>query len=70
MPPNAPFTGREQSTMELTLAEIKLLLECLTYSVQRVSEAQGTPPAVREENLQRLRAVQEKLRQMGSDHPH
>jgi len=49
--------------MELTPDDITVLLECLKYSIQRVSEAQDTPYKVRQENLQRLRAVQEKLRQ-------
>jgi hypothetical protein len=53
--------------MELTGAEIQVLLECLKYSIQRVSEAQGTPYAVRQENLQRLSSVQEKLRRMGKE---
>jgi len=51
--------------VELTSAEIQVLLECLEYSIQRVGEAQGTPYAVRQENLQRLYSVQEKLRQLG-----
>jgi hypothetical protein len=55
--------------MELTHAEIEVLLECLMYSIQRVGEAPGTPYTVRQENLERLRAVQEKLRQMRRDHP-
>jgi hypothetical protein len=49
---------------ELTGLDIEVLLECLKYSIQRVSEAQGTPYAVRQENLGRLYAVQEKLRKM------
>jgi hypothetical protein len=53
--------------MELTGAEIQVLLESLKYSIQRVSDAQGTPYSVRQENLERLRAVQEKLRQMGRE---
>lgn len=44
--------------------DIEVLLECLKYSIQRVSEAQGTPYPVRQENLERLRAVQDKLRRM------
>jgi hypothetical protein len=47
--------------MELTSAEIQLLLESLRYSIQRVSDAQDTPYAVRQENLERLRALQKKL---------
>jgi hypothetical protein len=50
--------------MPLTQAEIDLLLECLSYSIQRVGEAQETPNKVRQENLQRLRGLEEKLRQM------
>jgi hypothetical protein len=53
--------------MELTGAEIGVLLDCLKYSIQRVSDAPGTPYAVRQENLQRLRDVQEKLRRMGAE---
>lgn len=54
--------------MELTDAEIAVLLESLKYSIQRVGDAQGTPYAVRLENLERLRAVQEKLRQIRDEH--
>jgi hypothetical protein len=50
--------------MELTLGEIEVLLESLKYSIQRVSEAQGTPYEVRQENLQHLTDVQAKLRLM------
>jgi hypothetical protein len=50
--------------MELTNAEIAVLLESLKYSIQRVTDAQGTPNDVRKENLDRLYAVQEKLRTM------
>lgn len=55
--------------MDLTGGEIAVLLESLNYSIQRVSEAQGTPYAVRQENLQRLTAVQEKLRKMRDEDP-
>jgi hypothetical protein len=50
--------------MELTTAEIQVLLESLKYSIQRVSDAPGTPYVVRRENLDRLEAVQEKLRKL------
>jgi hypothetical protein len=50
--------------MELTRGEIEMLLESLKYSIQRVSEAQGTPYQVRQENLRRLTDVQGKLRLM------
>ena len=50
--------------MELTGEDIAVLLESLKYSIQRVSDAQGTPYEVRKENLGRLEAVQEKLRKM------
>jgi hypothetical protein len=55
--------------MELTGMDIEVLLESLKYSIQRVSEAQGTPYAVRQENLARLHEVQEKLRQMRRESP-
>ena len=51
--------------MDLTGGEIQVLLESLKYSIQRVSDAQGTPYAVRQENLERLYSVQEKLREIG-----
>lgn len=54
---------------ELTRGDIELLLESLKYSIQRVSEAQGTPYTVRQENLQRLSAVQGKLRQLRNENP-
>jgi len=50
--------------MELTGADIQVLLESLRYSIQRVRDAPGTPYAVRRENLERLEAVQEKLRKL------
>lgn len=50
--------------MELTDDEIAVLLESLKYSIQRVTDAQGTPYGVRQENLQRLHGVQDKLRQV------
>jgi hypothetical protein len=55
--------------MELTGVNIPVLLECLMYSIERVREAPGTPYKVRQENLQRLFDVQEKLRQMKNDRP-
>jgi hypothetical protein len=57
----------DDGAVQLTAGEIQVLLECLTYSVQRVSEAQGTPNSVRQENLQRLYGVQEKLMRMKTD---
>jgi hypothetical protein len=53
--------------MELTDDDIAVLLESLKYSIQRVSEAQGTPYPVRQQNLKRLTDVQEKLRKMRTD---
>lgn len=50
--------------MELDRGEIEVLLESLKYSLQRVRDAPNTPYTVRQENLQRLEAVQTKLRQM------
>lgn len=50
--------------MSLTSAEIEVLLESLKYSLRSVADAQGTPYAVRQENLARLRSVQDKLRKM------
>jgi hypothetical protein len=55
--------------MELNGEDIGILLECLKYSIQRVSEAQGTPYPVRQENLRRLAAVQDKLRKLRVDPP-
>jgi hypothetical protein len=55
-------------TMELNVEEIELLLDCLKSSIRQVSEAHGTPYAVRQENLQRLYAIQEKLRKMRAEH--
>jgi hypothetical protein len=50
--------------MELTAADIQVLLESLKYSIQRVSDARDTPYTVRKENLDRLEGVQEKLRKI------
>jgi hypothetical protein len=57
----------QEGSLELTASEIQVLLECLKYSIQRVSDAQGTPYSVRQENLQRLYSVQDKLRQYGKE---
>jgi hypothetical protein len=48
--------------MELTGEDIATLLESLKNSIQRVSDAPDTPYKVRQENLERLRRVQQKLR--------
>jgi len=50
--------------MSLTSADIEVLLESLKYSLRSVGDAPGTPYAVRQENLARLRSVQDKLRKM------
>jgi hypothetical protein len=55
--------------MELTRDEIDVLLESLKYSIQRVSDAQATPYSVRRESLDRLEAVQAKLRRFRHDVP-
>lgn len=43
--------AQKEELMELTGEEIAVLLESLKYSILRVSEAQGTPYEVRQENL-------------------
>jgi hypothetical protein len=48
--------------IDLDATDLVVLLESLEYSRQRVREAQGTPPDVRQENLRRLDTVSEKLR--------
>lgn len=55
-------THQELPMMELTGADIQVLLESLSYSIQQVRDAKGTPYSVRRENLQRLEAFQQKLR--------
>jgi len=52
--------------VQLSGMDVAVLLESLKYSIQRVSDAQGTPDTVRQENLQRLTSVQEKLRKAKS----
>lgn len=52
---------------ELDALDIKLLLESLEYSKQRVRDAAGTPYDVRQQNLARLDGVAEKLRDMRDD---
>jgi hypothetical protein len=54
----------ETEDMDLTQEDIAVLLNSLNYSIERVSNAQDTPYNVRQENLQRLQAVQEKLRKI------
>jgi hypothetical protein len=54
---------------QLNHADIDTLLQSLKYSVQRVGNAPGTPYDVRQQNLQPLTAVQEKLRKMRDELP-
>jgi hypothetical protein len=57
-------------TVDLTPDDIETLLILLKYSKQRIQDAAGTPKAVREENLDRLTAVADKLRRAkGHEHP-
>ncbi len=49
--------------IELDRQDIETLLESLKYSKQRISDAQGTPESVRKENLARIDAVTEKIRE-------
>jgi hypothetical protein len=65
--PEDDMPNEDDGTLLLTASEIQVLLGCLTYSIQRVSEAPGTPNSLRQENLQRLYSVQEKLRRMKID---
>src|SRR5882672_152325 len=51
-----------EMNIELDGQELATLLESLKYSKQRVQDAQGTPYAVRRENLDRLDAALEKVR--------
>lgn len=53
--------------IELTLAEVEILLTSLEYSMQRVRDAQDTPYSVRQENLARLDSVAAKLREAGQE---
>lgn len=48
--------------VELTEQDLSVLLESLRYSKRQVSDAQGTPYEVRQQNLARIEAVQDKLR--------
>ena len=48
--------------IDLDEEELTTLLKSLKYSKQRVQDAEGTPYTVRQENLDRLDAVAEKLR--------
>jgi vacuolar-type H+-ATPase subunit I/STV1 len=50
--------------MELTSADIEVLLESLKFSIPNVSDAPRTPYAVRRENLNRLEEVQQKLQKL------
>lgn len=49
--------------IDLTLEEVKTLLDSLGYSKQRVRDAQDTPNTVRQDNLTRLDNVATKLRE-------
>ena len=48
--------------IDLTPLDIETLLESLKYSERNVRDAAGTPFAVRQEDLQRLASVTDKLR--------
>lgn len=48
--------------VELTPDDIETLLTSLKYSKRNISEAQGTPYSVRQENLTRIDEVATKLR--------
>jgi hypothetical protein len=50
--------------MDLNAAELQILLECIDYSIQRVTEAQGTPNDLRQNKLQALAGIQVKLRKL------
>lgn len=49
-------------TVELTANEVETLLTSLKYSQRAIADAQGTPYDVRRQNLERVEAVAEKLR--------
>jgi hypothetical protein len=49
--------------IDLNRQDIETLLESLNYSKQRVSDAQDTPYEVRRENLARIEAVTNKIRE-------
>jgi len=50
------------SRVALEPQDVETLIESLSYSKQRVADAQGTPYGVRQENLGRIEAVTNKLR--------
>ena len=52
---------------DLDKDDIRVILESLEHSKQRVRDAAGTPYDVRRQNLARLEAVAEKLRQIASE---
>jgi hypothetical protein len=55
--------------LNLTAAELQLLLESVNYSIQRVSEAQGTPYDLRREKLQSLTEMAMKLKTAAANTP-
>ncbi len=48
--------------VELSGGDIQTLLQSIEFSRERIRDADGTPYAVRQENLARLDSVAEKLR--------
>lgn len=48
--------------IEIEPQDLAVILESLRYSKQRVQDAPGTPYDIRKQNLDRLDAVAEKLR--------
>lgn len=49
--------------VSLSSGELETLLTSLEYSKRALSDAQGTPNEIRKENLGRVEAVMDKLRQ-------
>lgn len=47
--------------LELDQGDIEVIRESLRYSKQRIADAQGTPYAVRRENLERVESVMQKF---------
>jgi len=52
--------------VQLSGMDVAVLLEKPKVQIQRSERCQGTPDTVRQENLQRLTSVQEKLRKAKS----
>lgn len=54
-------------SIELTRAELEVLLESIKFSKERIVNTPDTPSEVRQQNIARLEAVESKLKSVCSN---